>query len=214
MQQSTTANEEVNLHQQQVQSEPFVAASPTLLEAEQAPNDHSQPAASGDTKIEESTPSCQYEGCTKSATTGTNSCTNGRSVRTQFCPSHAGVRVCHFDGCSKIALTGGLPYCVGHGGGRRCQQEGCTKSAVSGGTPCCVAHGGGKRCQHEDCTKPAPGRQQHCTEHGGGKRCQYEDCTKTAPGRTLHCKAHGGGKRCQHEGCAKSAATGAIAIAM
>lgn len=114
------------------------------------------------------------------------------------------VKLCHVDGCSKLARSTTL-YCAAHGGGRRCMTPGCTKAA-RGATNFCIAHGGGRRCRHPTCAKSAQGSTHFCIAHGGGRRCRNPNCTKSARGPAGFCKAHGGGKKCEHPSCSKSAA--------
>jgi hypothetical protein len=139
---------------------------------------------------------CQYEGGCKKGVRSHN-----------LCAAHGGGKRCQFDGCAKLAQTGGTQHCSAHGGGRRCQHDGCAK-AVQGSTQLCIAHGGGKRCTYDGCAKAAQGSTQLCIAHGGGRRCQYDGCAKAAHGSTQLCIAHGGGKRCTYGGCVKAAQPG------
>ena len=108
---------------------------------------------------------------------------------------------CEYEGCTKAAAPGGLPFCVAHGGGRKCEHEGCNKVARAGGPPLCKAHGGGRRCQFVGCQKSAAsGGSPFCAAHGGGRRCEHAGCQRSArAGGPSFCAAHGGGKRCEHD---------------
>jgi len=96
------------------------------------------------------------------------------------------VKICTFEGCTKLAR--GNKLCKGHGGGKRCEKDTCGKSARSG-SGFCVAHGGGRRCTKEGCSKGAEGSTYLCVNHGGGRKCTVENCCKKDQGKGF-CKAH------------------------
>ena len=62
----------------------------------------------------------------------------------------AKVKLCSSEGCTNIAVKGGV--CMKHGAKRKlCSSDGCTNQAVRGGV--CKKHGAKiKRCNSEGCT--------------------------------------------------------------
>jgi hypothetical protein len=73
----------------------------------------------------------------------------------------AKVKGCSSEGCTNIALKGGV--CVRHGAKvKECSTEGCSNQARSGGV--CLRHGAKrKQCSKEGCTN-----QAHKEEHVQG----------------------------------------------
>ena len=95
---------------------------------------------------------------------------------------------CSFDGCTNIAVKGGV--CIRHGAKKKlCSREGCTNIAKKGGV--CTRHGAKiKRCSRKGCTNYAL-KGGVCIRHGAKKKlCSSEGCTNNAKKGGV-CQRHG-----------------------